>query len=128
MRIQTLNAALRQLLHLRADGFKKFKRLQRPRLLQRHKTARLEFERNQRLNVDKRKKGLFSEDKKIYLDVSHGFQRYWHDGDIPPETFSTIYIGGSSIMVWGAFSYRGTIELKVVQGRHNAAGHIGVLK
>ena len=31
-------------------------------------------------------------------------------------------------MVWGAFSYRGTLELKVVQGHQTAAGYVGMLQ
>ena len=31
-------------------------------------------------------------------------------------------------MVWGAFSYRGTIELQIVQRLQNAAGYFGMLE
>ena len=31
-------------------------------------------------------------------------------------------------MVWSAFSYRGTMELQVVQGRQTAAGYVGMLQ
>ena len=58
----------------------------------------------------------------------YGFQRYWHDEDTPPEIFSTSHGGGGSIVVWGAFSYRETMELEVMQGHQNAAGYIGILE
>lgn len=62
------------------------------------------------------KRIIFSDEKKFNLDGPDGMQHYWHDIRNEPEVFSKRVQGGASVIVWGAVSYKGALELIGIQG------------
>lgn len=71
---------------------------------------------------------IFSDEKKINLDVPDGIQYYWRDLRKEPLYFSKRNFGGGSLMVSGAFSSVGTLTLAFPSTRMNSTEYIGVLE
>jgi transposase len=57
---------------------------------------------------------IFSDEKKFNLDGPDGLNSYWRDLRKEPRYFSRRNYGGGSVMVWGAFSALGKLELRFV--------------
>uniref|UniRef100_A0A8R1DTE1 Tc3 transposase DNA binding domain-containing protein n=2 Tax=Caenorhabditis japonica TaxID=281687 RepID=A0A8R1DTE1_CAEJA len=97
-----------------------------PRLTKVHKTRRLDFaQRNMSTNWEKT---IFSDDKKFNLNGSDGYKSYWHDLRKDPAVFSKRNFGGGSLMVWGAFSSAGYLELVFTTCRIHSTDYQDVLQ
>uniref|UniRef100_A0A1I7XQM1 Transposable element Tc3 transposase n=1 Tax=Heterorhabditis bacteriophora TaxID=37862 RepID=A0A1I7XQM1_HETBA len=59
-------------------------------------------------------KVIFSDEKKFNLDGPDSCHSYWRDLRKEPLHFSTRTFGGGSVMVWGAFSDMGLVDLAFV--------------
>ncbi|KAL7723243.1 hypothetical protein ACLKA6_012750 [Drosophila palustris] len=102
------------------------KMLKAPHLLPRHKEARLKFAEDH-LSTDWNTI-IFSDEKKWNLDGPDGSRCYWRDLRKDPIYFSKRNFGGGSVMVWGAFTSKATLELQFTSSRMNSKEYIGVLE
>ncbi|KAM8712364.1 hypothetical protein ACLKA7_012821 [Drosophila subpalustris] len=100
--------------------------LKAPHLLPRHKEARLKFAEDH-LSTDWNTI-IFSDEKKWNLDGPDGSRWYWRDLRKDPIYFSKRNFGGGSVMVWGAFTSKATLELQFTSSRMNSKEYIGVLE
>ncbi|PIC31735.1 hypothetical protein B9Z55_012331 [Caenorhabditis nigoni] len=92
-----------------------------PMLTDAHKANRLQFARNN-MATDW-DKIIFSDEKKFNLDGPDGFNSYWHDLKKDPLHFSKRNFGGGRLMVWGAFSSAGTVDLAFLSFRMNSTDY-----
>jgi len=103
------------------------KRISKPCLLPHHKIAR-ELWATQMVDFgDNWDNVIFSDEKKFNLDGPDGMQYYWHDIRKENETCFSRQQGGGSIMVWGAFSAKGTSQLAILDGRQTAEMYVDTL-
>ncbi|CAO4386778.1 unnamed protein product [Caenorhabditis nigoni] len=96
-----------------------------PMLTDAHKANRLQFARNN-MATDW-DKIIFSDEKKFNLDGPDGFNSYWHDLKKDPLHFSKRNFGGGRLMVWGAFSSAGTVDLAFLSFRMNSTDYQDVM-
>ena len=71
---------------------------------------------------------MFSDEKNINLDGPDSTQCYWHDLRQEKQLFSKRLFSGRYVMVWGAFSVSGKVDLIVMEGKQNSARYINVFE
>lgn len=98
-------------------------------LTQKHKHIRLDWCKDKIYwTIDDWKKVVFTDEKKFNLDGPDGLQYYWHDLQKQPEIDSKRVQGGRSVMVWGAISFNGKLDLVGNEGKMNSEYYTQVLE
>lgn len=103
------------------------KRKAKPGLKPHHKTRRLDFAKKYVDFGETWKKVLFSDEKKFNLDGPDCVQCYWHDLRKEEETRMSRNFGGGSLMVWGGFSFHGTLPIAWITTRMSAQDYVSLL-
>lgn len=109
------------------DHVKYLKRVPLPRLLPRHKVARLAFAEKYQFWDEEWQKVVFSDEKKFNLDGPDGYQHYWGDTRQEIQTRKSRNFGGGTLMVWGAFSYHGRTPICFISKKMNAEKYVELL-
>ncbi|CAK9827463.1 Transposable element Tc3 transposase [Anthophora retusa] len=73
-------------------------------------------------------KVVFSDEKKFNLDGPDGYSYYYHDLRKEERIFSQRQHGGGSVMIWGAISSKGVVDLRILKGRQNSKKYLEILK
>lgn len=104
------------------------KRKGKPLLKKCHKERRLAFARECIEFGDKWKKVIFSDEKKWNLDGPDCVQYYWHDLRKEKEIKMSRNFGGGSVMVWGGFSFSGTLPVAWISTKMNSNDYVELLE
>ena len=73
------------------------------------------------------RKVVFSNEKKLNLDGSDGFQKYWHSKNFPEENYSTKHSGGRSLIIRWAFSSSGKLKQQFLSRWQKTADYVKIL-
>jgi transposase len=91
-----------------------------PKLKKHHKENRLKFAEKHLCDSTNWDNIIFSDEKKFNLDGPDGIHYYWRDLRREQEYISKRQQGGGSVLVWGAFSSKGVINLAFLVGRQDS--------
>ncbi|KAL7726646.1 hypothetical protein ACLKA6_010511 [Drosophila palustris] len=81
---------------------------------------RLDFCRSNMTWTKEWERVVFSEEKKFNLEGPDGYAYYFHDIRKEVHTLDRLHSRAGGVMVWGAITYFGTIELQFLTSRMNA--------
>lgn len=102
---------------LMSNSNAKFKKLLKtPRLLKHHREERLKWAKNVMTWDKKWKQVILSDEKKFNLEGPDGYKHHWHDLRKEPKQCFSRQMGGSSVMVWGAFSHNSLCDIQRISG------------
>ena len=93
-----------------------------------HKIARLAFAKKYMSLKNEWQNVLFTDEKKFNLDDPDGWQYYWHDLRKTTEISLSRNFGGETVMVWGRFSFHGSVPLAWITTKMNSDKYVGMLK
>lgn len=117
---------------LKRSGFMAVTKKKKPKLLKRHKIARLNFcEKYKNYTVADWKAVFFSDETKINRIGSDGHQYAWKKKGSPlkdHQVIGTVKFGGGNLMVWGCFCYDGLGKIIKIDGKMTAAMYCEILK
>lgn len=111
-----------------AKHLKRLKLQKKPPLNPLRKEHRLKFAENYMTWKDEWKRVVFSDEKKFNLDGPDGFNYYFHDLRKEKLYLEQNHSCAGGVMVWGAISYYGTVELQFLSTKMNAVNYKGVLE
>lgn len=110
-----------------APHIKHLKIKRKSKLTPRHKAARLQFAQEHMAWARQWEQVIFTDEKKMNLDGSDGFRYYYHDLRKDEVILSRRHSSQGSIMIWGAISFNGTIDLTLMRGRQTAESYVELL-
>ena len=101
----------------------------KPFLKKCHRDARIGFARTMlKKTTGFWRSVIFSDEKKFNLDGPDSNAYYWADSELDPRYFSRRRCGGGGVMIWGAFSKRGTAALVSIKGKMGSVEYIKTLE
>lgn len=125
-----VNCSVRTIQRIRqqAPHLKRKKMLRKPALKEHHKKARMSFAEKHVSWTSQWNDVVFSDEKKFNLDGPDGYSYYFHDIRKEELELMSRQHGGGSVMVWGAITSNGPIELVILNGRQSSNDYLELLK
>lgn len=99
----------------------------KPKLLERHIKARLEFANKHQFWAEEWHNVVFSDEKKFNLDGPDNSKKYWRDSRQERRSCYKRGFGGGTLMVWAAFCYKGKTPMCFISTRMNASMYVELL-
>ena len=99
-----------------------------PELTPKHKKDCVYFARNFLQTPSLWNSVIYSDEKRFNLDGPDGLHYYWSDLRKEPQFYSTRQQGGGSVMIWAAFSAKGTTEVSFIDRNVTSLVYLQILE